>query len=217
MLIHSPTELLARLQAAHRAGFQTATHAIGDAAIRLVVETLEAVQDTEARRDARHRIEHYELPDDEVLRRTKAAGIVASCQPNFVGQWSGPGDVYETRLGAARAAKNNPYRKILRRHIPLCFGSDGMPYGPLFGVHWAVNGFVEDQRISPEEAVRAATAGSAFAAFEEDAKGTLEPGKLADFVILDGDPFETPEAIAQLRVASTWIGGHRVYAATPKS
>src|SRR2546428_828149 len=185
--------------------------------IRLVVGTLEAVQDAEPRKDARHRIEHYELPDDEVLRRTKTARIVASCQPNFIGQWSGPGDVYETRLGVARAAKNNPYRKILRRRIPLCFGSDGMPYGPLYGVHWAVNGFLEDQRISPEEAVRAATAGSAFAAFEEDDKGTLEPGKLADFVILDGDPFETPEAIARMRVASTWIGGRRVYAASPKS
>ena len=217
MLIHSPTELRALLETAHRAGFQTATHAIGDAAIRLVVGTLEAVQDAEPRKDARHRIEHYELPDDEVLRRTKTARIVASCQPNFIGQWSGPGDVYETRLGVARAAKNNPYRKILRRRIPLCFGSDGMPYGPLYGVHWAVNGFVEDQRISPEEAVRAATAGSAFAAFEEDDKGTLEPGKLADFVILNGDPFETPEAIARMRVASTWIGGRRVYAASPKS
>src|SRR5207247_8681923 len=138
----------------HRAGFQTATHAIVDAAIRLVVETLEEVQDSAPRKDARHRIEHYELPHDDVLRRTKAAGIVASCQPNFVGQWSGPGDVYETRLGAARAAKNNPYRKILRRHIPLCFGSDGMPYGPLFGLHCAVTGFVAEQRISPADAAR---------------------------------------------------------------
>src|SRR2546427_11218655 len=92
-----------------------------------------------------------------------------------------------------------------------------MPYGPLYGVHWAVNGLVEDQRISPEEAVRAATAGSAFAAFEEDDKGTLEPGKLADFVILDGDPFETPEAIARMRVASTWIGGRPGAAARAQS
>src|SRR2546425_11008701 len=78
MLVHSPTELRARLEAAHRAGFQTATHAIGDAAIRLVVETLEAVQDAEARGDARHRIEHYELPDEAGMRRTKAAGSGAS-------------------------------------------------------------------------------------------------------------------------------------------
>src|SRR5207245_11627364 len=89
MLIHSPTELRELLETAHRAGFQTATHAIGDAAIRLVVETLEAVQDAEPRKDARHRIEHYELPDDEVLRRTKSARIVASCQPNYIGHGHG--------------------------------------------------------------------------------------------------------------------------------
>src|SRR5881296_4199725 len=92
VLVHSPTELRSILTTAHRAGFQIATHAIGDAAIQLVVETLEEVQESAPRKRARHRIEHYELPDDDVLRRTKAAGIVASCQPNFVGQWSGPGD-----------------------------------------------------------------------------------------------------------------------------
>jgi len=217
VLIHSPTELRSILTTAHRAGFQTATHAIGDAAIRLVVETLEEVQDSAPRKDARHRIEHYELPDDDVLRRTKAAGIVASCQPNFVGQWSGPGDVYETRLGAGRFTANNPFRGILRARIPLCFGSDGMPYGPLFGIHWAVNGFFEDQRLSPGEAIRAATAGGAYAAFEEHEKGSLESGKLADFVVLRGDPFETPEQIAQMQIQSTWIGGDRAYAIPSKS
>ena len=217
MLIHSPTELRSILMTAHEAGFQTATHAIGDAAIRLVVETLEEIQDSAPRKDARHRIEHYELPDAEVLRRTKAAGIVASCQPNFIGQWSGPGDVYESRLGRERSVANNPFQKILRAGIPMCFGSDGMPYGPLFGIHWAVNGFFEDQRISPEDAIRAATAGGAYASFSESETGTLEAGKLADFVVLRGDPFETPERIAQLRVGSTWIGGERVYAGSPKS
>lgn len=217
MLVHSPTELRAILEAAHRAGLQTATHAIGDAAIRLVVDTLERVQDASPRKDARHRIEHYELPDDDVLRRTKTAGIVASCQPNFVGQWSGPGDVYESRLGTVRTAANNPYRKILGGRIPLCFGSDGMPYGPLYGIHWAVNGFFEDQRIPPGEAIRAATAGAAFAAYQENDTGELKPGALADFVMLRGDPFEIPEAIMRMRVESTWIGGRRVFAAGPKS
>ena len=217
ILVHSPTELRSILTTAHGAGFQTATHAIGDAAIRLAVETLEAVQDAAPRKDARHRIEHYELPDDEVLRRTKTAGIVASCQPNFVGQWSGPGDVYESRLGAERLAANNPFRKILRMRIPLCFGSDGMPYGPLYGVHWAVNGFFEGQRLSPEEAIRAATAGGAHASFEEQEKGTLETGKLADFVVVRGDPFEAPDQIARIRIASTWIGGECVYNSASKS
>src|SRR2546426_1723361 len=215
MLIHSPTELRALLETAHRAGFQTATHAIGDAAIRLVVETLEAVQDSAPRKDARHRIEHYELPDADVLRGTKAAGIVASCQPNFIGQWSGPGDVYESRLGEERSAKNNPYRKILRAGIPLCFGSDGMPYGPLFGIHWAVNGFFEDQRISTEDAIRAATAGGAYASFSENETGTLEAGKVADFVILRGDPFETPERIAQLRIGAPGDRGATVQWGAP--
>jgi len=142
---------------------------------------------------------------------------VASCQPNFIGQWSGPGDVYETRLGGMRSATNNPFRKILRAGIPLCFGSDGMPYGPLFGIHWAVNGFFEDQRISPVDAIRAATTGAAYAGFSEGETGTLEGGKLADFVVLRGDPFEIPEGIARMHVGSTWIGGECVYARSPKS
>ncbi len=211
MLVHPPGELRAILEAAARAGFQTATHALGDEAIRQVVAAHEAIRAAGPREDARHRIEHYELPDEDVLQRTKAAGLVVCAQPNFVGQWSGPGDVYETRLGAARASGNNPYRRILRRGIPLAFGSDGMPYGPLYGIHAAVNGFFDDQRIAPEDAVRAYTAGGAYASFEEDVKGTLEAGKLADFVVLDGDPFAEPDRIRSCRVASTWIGGEPVH------
>ncbi|MCI4371907.1 MAG: amidohydrolase, partial [Thermoplasmata archaeon] len=211
MLVHPPSELRSILERAHRAGIQTATHAIGDAAVRLVTETLAAVSTEFPGEALRHRIEHFELPSEAVLREAKSAGIIASCQPNFVGQWSGPGDVYETRLGAARARTNNPFRRILRHRIPLCFGSDGMPYGPLEGLHWAVNGFFADQRLAPEEAFRAYTAGGAYAAFEEATKGTLEPGKLADFVVLDGDPFREPRSIRGCRVRETWIDGERVY------
>lgn len=217
MLIHSPKELLSILETAHRAGFQTATHAIGDAAIEVVLDALEAVQRGAPRRDARHRIEHFELPDDDVLRRARAAGIVASCQPNFIGWCSGPGGTYERRLGPSRAARNTPFRRIRRRGIPLCFGSDGMPYGPLYGLHWAVNGFFPDQRISVEEAVRAYTSGGAHASFEEDLKGVLALGRLADFVVLRGDPFRDPERIEGIRVESTWIAGARVSGTPPKS
>lgn len=213
MLVHKEEDLRMILASAHRAGFQTATHALGDEAISQVVTALEAIQEEEPRKDARHRIEHYELPDEEVLRRTKTARLVACCQPNFVGQWSGPGDVYETRLGRERASGNNPYREILRRGVRLAFGSDGMPYGPLYGIHFAVNGFFPDQRISVEDAIRGYTAAPAYASFEEDAKGTLEPGKLADFVILDRNPFEEPERIRDCRIVETWIGGTRAYTA----
>ncbi len=216
MLVHGSAELRRILGTAHGGGFQTATHALGDEAIRQVVSALEAVQAAQPRKDARHRIEHYELPDEDILRRTKAAGIVVCAQPNFIDQWSGPGDVYETRLGRERSARNNPYRRILRHGIPLAFGSDGMPYGPLYGIHSAVNGFFEDQRISPVDAVRAYTAGGAYASFQEASKGTLEPGKLADFVVLEGDPFAEPDRIGSGRIDSTWVGGVCVYAARPR-
>jgi predicted amidohydrolase YtcJ len=211
-LVHPPSDLKSILETAHRAGLQTATHAIGDSAVRLVTETLAHVQAESGGGGMRHRIEHYELPNEDVLRQTRAAGLVASCQPNFIGQWSGPDDVYETRLGIDRARRNNPYRLMLRARIPLCFGSDGMPYGPLYGIHWAVNGYHESQRISAEDAVRAYTSGGAYAASEEHLKGTLEAGKLADFVVLDGNPFREPEAINRCRVRETWIGGSRVFA-----
>jgi len=213
LLVHPPEQLRQILATAHRAGFQTATHALGDEAIRQVVAALEDVLGSEPRKDARHRLEHYELPDEDALRRTKRAGLVVCAQPNFVGQWSGPGDVYESRLGRERARGNNPYRRILRHGIPLAFGSDGMPYGPLYGIRSAVNGFYEDQRISPDDAVRAYTAGGAFASFQEASQGTLERGKLADFVVLDGDPFAEPDRIGRCRIASTWIGGTCVYEA----
>jgi predicted amidohydrolase YtcJ len=211
MLVHPPSELRSILAAAHHAGLQTATHAIGDAAVRLVAETLAEIQEEDPRDPLRHRIEHFELPDEDVLRQTRDAGLVASCQPNFVGQWSGPRDVYESRLGSLRIRNNNPYRRIARLGIPLCFGSDGMPYGPLYGIHWAVNGYFEDQRLSPEEAFRAYTAGGSYAAFDERTKGTLEAGRLADFVTLDGDPFVDPSGIDRCRIRETWIGGDRVF------
>src|SRR5947209_8739296 len=217
MFVHPPSKLRETLETAHRAGLQTATHAIGDAAVRLVTETLASVEEENPRETMRHRIEHYELPDEEVLRRTKTPGLVASCQPNFIGQWSGPGDVYEDRLGPVRTARNNPYRRIARLGIPLCFGSDGMPYGPLYGIHWAVNGYFEDQRLGPEEAFRAYTAGGAYASFEEHQKGSLETGKLADFVVLEDDPFRNPETIDRCRVRETWIGGVRVFPVSKSS
>src|SRR5438093_1400942 len=182
MLIHPPTELRSILETAHRAGLRTATHAIGDAASRLVAETLADVQEENPREPMRHRVEHYELPDEETFRLTKDAGLIASCQPNFIGQWSGPGDVYETRLGMDRLRRNNPFRRIAGLDIPLCFGSDGMPYGPLYGIHWAVNGYFEDQRLSPEDAFRAYSASGAYASFGEDRKGTFEAGELSDHV-----------------------------------
>ena len=208
-LVRSPKELAALLAKAHGAGFQLAVHAIGDRAIDVVVGAYGRVLDREPRDDHRHRIEHFELPSDEALASAKDLGLVASMQPNFVARWSGPGELYERRLGRVRAARNNPFREILRRKVPLAFGSDGMPYGPLFGMAGATEGPFPAQRIAAADALRAYTAGAAFAGFVESDRGTLAAGKLADFAVLSGDPRTEP--LGRLAVTATVAGGAVVH------
>ncbi len=207
-LMYEPTELRALLRKAHDEGFRLAVHAIGDRAVDLVAETLASLDGS---RDRRHRIEHFELPSAAALDAVARAGVVASMQPNFVGDLSHPGGMYESRLGQERLESNNPYRKILARKIPLAFGSDGMPYGPLFGIASAVNAPFEDQKITVDDAIAAYTRGSAMAGGQERALGSLEPGKRADFVVLERDPFQDPEGIASIPVALTAVGGQIVY------
>jgi len=208
-LVRSPKELTALLGKAHGAGFQVAVHAIGDRAIDVVVEAYDRVLDREPREDHRHRIEHFELPSDEALGRMKDLGLIASMQPNFVARWSMPGELYERRLGRERAARNNPFRMILRRKVRLAFGSDGMPYGPLYGMTGATDGPFPSQRIAAKDALRAYTAGGAFAGFAESELGTLAAGRFADFVVLSGDPRTVP--LGRLAVEATVVGGAVVH------
>ena len=208
MLIHPPREFRNILAGIHRAGFQAAAHAIGDRAIELVIETIEAVAPDPG---PRHRIEHAELLHPEHIDRMARHGIVASCQPNFVGQWSFPGGLYERRLGFERNARNNPYREIVGKGVSLAFGSDGMPYGPLEGIHWAVNGPFGSQRLTVDQAIAAYTVGGATAGFDESERGTLAPAKLGDAVVLEGDPWREPERIRECVVSMTIIGGRVVW------
>jgi len=210
MLIHPPRELREILSGIHAAGFQAAVHAIGDRAIQLVIDTLEAVAPEPG---PRHRIEHAELLHPEHIERMARHGIVASCQPNFVGQWSLPAGMYEKRLGFERTARNNPYREILEKGVALAFGSDGMPYGPLEGIHWAVNAPFGIQRLTVDQAFGAYTRGGATAGFEEMEKGSLTPGKLGDAVVLEGDPWRDPGRIREMRVGMTICGGRIAWTA----
>ena len=206
MLVHPPRELGDLLARIHGGGFQAAVHAIGDRAIGPVIEAIEAAA---PKRGARHRIEHAELLHPDHTERMARHGIVAVCQPNFVGQWSLPGGMYERRLGSERAARNNPYHEILEAGVALAFGSDGMPYGPLEGIHWAVNAPFAIQRLTVDEAVAAYTTGGAWAGFEEREKGSLTTGRLGDAVVLDGDPWREPQGIRRMGVAMTVVNGLR--------
>src|SRR2546425_10511181 len=211
MLTPPPRELRDILAGIHAAGFQSAVHAIGDRAIELVIETIEAVAPGAG---PRHRIEHAELLHPEQIDRMARLGIVASCQPNFVGRWSLPGGMYEKRLGFERNARNNPYREVLSKGVALAFGSDGMPYGPLEGIHAAVNAPFGIQRLTLDQALGAYTIGGSTAAFEEAEKGTLSPGKLGDAVVLEGDPWRDPDRIREVRVAMTIVAGHTAWRAS---
>lgn len=187
------------------AELQLAVHAIGDRAIE---EVLAAARLAGVGALDRHRVEHLELPTPHQLDRVKELGLVASMQPNFL-QWSGPGRMYEDRLGPTRDARIDPHRWVLERGIPLAFGSDGMPLGPLYGIGLALDPPYYPQRVTWEEALQAYTQGAAFAAFAEDELGTIAPGKWADFVVLSGDPGRVPPK--DLQVDATFVAGELVF------
>jgi hypothetical protein len=113
-------------------------------------------------------------------------------------------------LGSERRKRSNPFRGLLDAGVRLAFGSDCMPLDPLFGIHEAVNAPVERQRLTMTEALRAYTSGAAYAGFDEHRFGTVEPGKTADFVVLDGSPWETSD-IMDIDVAMTVVDGEIVH------
>jgi len=209
-LNHSDDELTEIVRRSERAGWQTAIHAIGDRAIEQV---LRAHEDAGSSSERRHRIEHGELVSDEQIERARDAGLMLSMQPNFIGNWSGPGSMNERRLGRDRDERSNPLRHVLDGGAPLAFGSDGMPVSPLYGIHSAANGPYPAQRISVEEALSAYTAGGPRLSFEEDLKGRLEVGRYADLVVLDEDPRRDPEAVRERRIEAVYVGGELVYKA----
>ncbi|CDK38534.1 amidohydrolase [Halorubrum sp. AJ67] len=205
----TPEELRETVAAATDAGFQFTAHAIGDEAIAAVLDAYEEASETDPG-EARHRIEHVELADDEAIERLAETGVVASVQPNFL-KWAGEGGLYEERLGPERTAETNRYREMLDAGVRLAFGSDGMPMDPLVGVHHAVNAPAEPQRLAVTEALRAYTSGAAYAGFDEDRLGTIEPGKRADFVALDASPWERSDAIDDIDVGLTVVDGEVVF------
>jgi len=172
---------------AHEKNGQIAIHAIGDKAIKEAVDLIEEVLRENPREDHRYRIEHYEYPTDDDIERTAILRIIPSMQPNFIGEWGWPEGMYEIRLGKDRNKRSNPYKRLIDKGLHVAFGSDGMPFHPLYGVWSAVNHPNPASRISVEEAIRSYTLEGAYATREEHIKGSIEVGKLADVVILPID------------------------------
>ncbi|MEN9807963.1 MAG: hypothetical protein RL756_2483 [Pseudomonadota bacterium] len=207
------------LRTAHRAGWQIGVHAIGDAAIDLAVESLADVLRETPRADHRHYLNHFTLlPDTETLAAMARNGIAITQQPNFTYTLEGR---YMTYLEGATLETNNPLRTPLNHGIHLALSSDILPIGPTVGLYAAVTRqgrsgrvFGPEERIAMIDALRGYTIRGAWLTREEHLKGTLEAGKLADFIILNENPLLVPEAeILQLRVEETWLGGQQVYVA----
>lgn len=212
LLLMKPDKLDSSVQEAHENGLQVSVHAIGDRAIEHVINSIRTALRREPKKDHRHRIEHCEILSTQQIEMMNQLGIIASMQPNFVGRWGGPDSMYEARLGPDRDRVGNPYRAMLDEGVRLCFGSDGMPFNPIYGIHSAVNHPHKHNAIDLEEAIMCYTLNSAYASFEEDLKGSIEPGKLADLTILDRDLTKIPrEEIGEAKVDMTIVGGEILF------
>jgi predicted amidohydrolase YtcJ len=213
--------MLQRVLDADRAGLQVMIHAIGDRANDQILQIFEEVAVRNGPRDRRFRIEHAQHLRAQDISRFARAKVVASMQPYHCaddGRWA------EKRIGSERAKGTYAFRSLLDAGTTLAFGSDWTvaPLDPLTGIAAAVTrrtldgkhpgGWVPEQKLSVEEAVRGYTVGSAYAEFADQAKGTLAPGKLADLVVLDKDIFKiSPAEIETARVQLTIMDGRVVY------
>ena len=214
----SETAFREAIVTAHRAGWQIGTHAQGDRAIDRVLDAYEAALTADPRPDHRHRIEHCGGPRPDQLERMARLGVMAVGQPRYF--WDA-GDAWLGAFDAERAQRFQPYREMIETGVRFALSSDApvASYRPLDTIVAAmgrrtVSGAVigPGQALTLDEAVRACTLDAAASAFVDERLGSLEVGKLADVVVLDGDLFDTaPDRIAELGVALTLVGGRPVY------
>ncbi|MFB3131560.1 MAG: amidohydrolase [Rhodothermales bacterium] len=223
LLVTDTTALRRDILEADAHGLHLAVHAIGDRANDWLLDCFAEAVAQNAPRDRRFRIEHAQHLTPEAVARFARQGVVPSMQPYHAiddGRWA------EKRIGPERIETTYAFRALLEAGAALTFGSDWTvaPISPLEGIYAAVTrrtldgahpeGWVPQQKITVEEALRAYTAANAYAGFQEARLGTLEPGKGADFVVLSGNLFEmNPEDITSVRVLRTVVGGQNQYVA----
>ncbi len=200
-------------------GFQIGIHANGDRAIEMCLNAYERALERHAPEDPRFRIEHCSLVNDDLLRRIKAAGAIPTPFYTYVyfhgNKWG--------EYGAEKMEWMFAHRRFLDHGIPVAGASDYPPgpFEPLMAIQSMVTRtdmqgreWGPSQKVSVDEAIRICTLNGAYASFEEDLKGSITPGKLADFVILGADPYEVdPFAIIDIPVARTVVGGRTTFEA----
>lgn len=216
--IYPPQKLTQIITDLHAANMQVACHGNGDAAIDDILDAFAAAREAAPREDCRDVIVHSQMARDDQIDRMKELGITPSFFTLHTWYW---GDRHrDIFMGPERAMRMSPARSALDRDVPFTIHCDTpvVPMTPLLLVWAAVNrhstsGAVigEDQRISAEQALRATTIDAAWQYFEEDEKGSLEPGKRADMVILSDNPLGQPDRIRDIEVLETIVRGTTVF------
>ena len=214
-----------RIQKADAAGLQVCAHAIGDQGISTMLDLFSEVEKANGPRDRRFRIEHAQHMAAKDFDRFAQLKVIASVQPYHA---IDDGRFAERRIGPERIKTTYAFRTFLNHGVRLAFGTDWYvaPLSPMWTVYAAVTratlddknpgGWVPEQKLTVQEAVEAYTMGSAYAEFEENEKGSITPGKLADMVLLGDDIFEiAPAKIKTVQVELTVVGGRVVYSRDP--
>jgi hypothetical protein len=208
---------------ADAAGLQVLVHAIGDSAIRDLLDIFLDAVEANGERDRRFRMEHAQHIHPDDIARFGIQNVIASMQPYHAiddGRWA------EKIIGPERIKTTYAFRSLLDAGAHVAFGSDWSvaPATPLDGIYAAAtrrtldgknpDGWVPEQKITVEQALHAYTTEAAYASFEENIKGTLKTGMLADFVLLDRDLTKIPaETIKDVKILGTYVGGKLVYSA----
>jgi predicted amidohydrolase YtcJ len=221
LLVNTPDNLYSWTSNADKSQLHVIVHAIGDRAINLQLNIFERVERENGPRDRRFRIEHAQHIAPSDVQRFGRLGVIPSMQPYHAiddGRWA------EKVIGPERAKTTYAFRSLRDTRARLAFGSDWpvAPATPLEGIYAAVtrrtlddkhpDGWIPEQKITVEDALRAYTVDAAYATFEENDKGSLSPGKLADLVIIDRDLTKiAPETIRDAKIEYTIVSGRVVY------
>lgn len=216
ILVYEKEELLKNVRMAHQADMQVCLHAIGDAALEMVIEIYEQVQ-FESPKELRHRIVHCQVGDQGLYERLKSLDVCLNIQ---TAQTATDWPMMNSRLGSKRERDCHNWRTLTDMGICLTGGSDIPVEDPdvFYGIYAAVNrkdkdgkpenGWLSEQSLTVEEAIKTYTVNAAYSSFEEALKGSISPGKLADVIVVDKDPFAiAPMDIKDVKVEMTIVGG----------
>lgn len=223
VLNYSQEEINAMCQKAYDMNLQIAIHAIGDKGLDVALNAIEKVYYANPKPNQRFRLVHVMCVNEDLIARMKKLPVVLDIQPKFVSsnvKWS------EKRLGPERSKYAYAWRRLIDEGFIISAGSDSPvePYNPFLGIYGVVTrqdlegypegGWYPEQRVTVYEAIEMYTKNSAYAAFEENIKGTIKPGKLADFIVVDQNPFTIDsKGLKDIKIEKTYLGGEEVYSA----